>query len=352
MKSLPRLSRLAARRRLSQILVCDPANVKAFTGVDCDNAVVTLDTFYTDFRYIPMARRLVKGLSVRNISRLEEAAPRGGSGMRIGFESSITHSHYLSLSKLFPRAKFVDISGQLGELRAVKSDDEISALRAAAKLNYKIWNEARARFSAGMTERDMARTIQVLMSKLGDGEAFPTIVCIGKNAAECHHEPDGTMWDGREPVLVDMGVRLGGACSDMTRNIVPRRPSPRYRQAYDLVRRAHDTAIAAARPGMTAKALDKIARDIIRNGGLGRRFGHSLGHGVGYEIHEAPTISKKCDTVLKEGMVFTIEPGVYVEGDFGIRIEDTVLLTTSGCEILTYGAKASPAKLSRAVPFR
>lgn len=330
-----RLSGLAARKRLGQVLVCDPANVKAFAGVDCDNAVVTLDAFYTDFRYIPMARRLVKGLAVRDISHLREAAPRSGAGMRIGFELLIPHSRYLSLAKLFPRAKFVDVSKQLGELRAVKSDAEISALRAAAKLNRAIWEEARSRFSAGMTERDMARIIQVLMAGRGDGEAFPTIVCIGKNAAECHHEPDGTVWDGREPVLVDMGVRLGGVCSDMTRNILSRRPSPRYRQAYDLVRRAHDAAIAAARPGMTAKSLDKVARDIIRNGGLGRRFGHSLGHGVGYEIHEAPTISKKCDTVLREGMIFTIEPGVYIEGDFGIRIEDTVLLTTSGCEILT-----------------
>ena len=330
-----RLSGLATRRRLGQVLVCDPANVKAFAGVDCDNAVVTLDAFYTDFRYIPMARRLVNGLAVRDISRLREAAPRSGAGMRIGFESSIPHSRYLSLAKLFPRAKFVDVSKQLGELRAVKSDAEISALRAAAKLNRAIWEEARSRFSAGMTERDMARIIQVLMAGRGDGEAFPTIVCIGKNAAECHHEPDGTVWDGREPVLVDMGVRLGGVCSDMTRNILSRRPSPRYRQAYDLVRRAHDAAIAAARPGMTAKSLDKVARDIIRNGGLGRCFGHSLGHGVGYEIHEAPTISKKCDTVLREGMIFTIEPGVYIEGDFGIRIEDTVLLTASGCEILT-----------------
>ena len=335
MDSHTSLAKLAARRRLDQLLVCASANVKAFVGVECDNAVVTLDAFYTDFRYIPMARRLVKGLAVRDMSRLKEAAPRSGAGMRIGIESSIAHSRYLSFAKLFSRARFVDVSRQLGELRAVKSDAEISALRVAAKLNHAIWEEARLRFSAGMTERDMARTIQVLMAERGDGEAFPTIVCIGRNAAECHHEPDGTAWDGREPVLVDMGVRLGGVCSDMTRNIVPRRPSPRYRQAYDLVRRAHDEAIAAARPGMTAKALDKVARDVIRLGGLGKRFGHSLGHGVGYEIHEAPAISKKCDTVLREGMVFTIEPGVYVEGDFGIRVEDTVLLTASGCEILT-----------------
>lgn len=329
------LSRLASRRRLSQVLICDPANVKAFSGMDCDNAVVTLDALYTDFRYIPMARRLAKGLAVRDISRLGSAVPHRGSGMRIGFESSIPFFRYREFEKRFPRATFVDISGSLGELRAVKSETEQIALRASAKLDREIWDEVSVRFAAGMTERDMAREIQILMTERGDGEAFPTIVCIGRNAAECHHEPDGTVWDGREPVLIDMGVRLNGFCSDMTRNIVPHRPSPRYRQAYDLVRRAHDEAIAAARPGIAAKALDKVARDVIRLGGLGRRFGHSLGHGVGYEIHEAPAVSRKNDMILREGMVFTIEPGVYIEGDFGIRIEDTVLLTSSGCEVLT-----------------
>ena len=331
------LLRLADRRRLDQVLVCDQANVMAFADVSSDNAVVTREAIYTDFRYIPAARRVTKGtkLAVRDIKRLEGAVPGGSSGKRIGYESSISHARFLRLQKLFPRAKFVDISKGLGEIRAVKTADEIAALRAAAKLSAEIWKEASGRFAAGMSELDMAREIRRLMAERGDGESFPTIVCVGKNAAECHHEPDGTVWDGREPVLVDMGVKLGGVCSDMTRNVVPRRPSPRYRQAYDLVRRAHDAAIEAARPGMTAKQLDAVARNVIRAGGLGRHFGHALGHGVGYEIHEAPSVSKKGDMVLKEGMVFTIEPGVYIEGDLGIRIEDTVLLTASGCEVLT-----------------
>ena len=331
------LLRLAGRRRLDQVLVCDPANVRAFAGVASDNAVVTKEAVYTDFRYIPAARRVLKGtkLAVRDIKKLEGAMPRGSSGRRIGYESSISHGRFLRLQKLFPRAKFVDISKDLAAIRAVKTAEEIAALRAAARLSAEIWKEASGRFKAGMTELEMARVIRRLMAERGDGESFDTIVCVGRNAAECHHEPDDTVWDGREPVLVDMGVKLGGVCSDMTRNIVPRRPSPRYRQAYDLVRRAHDAAIEAARPGMTAKALDRVARDVIRAGGLGRRFGHALGHGVGYEIHEAPSVSQKGDSVLKEGMVFTIEPGVYIEGDIGIRIEDTVLLTASGCEVLT-----------------
>ena len=331
------LLRLADRRRLDQVMVCDPANVRAFADVASDNAVVTRDAIYTDFRYIPAARRVTKGtkLAVRDIRRLAGAVQGGTSGKRIGYESSISHVRFLRLQNLFRRAKFVDISEGLGEIRAVKTADEIAALRAAAKLSAEIWKEASGRFAAGMSELDMAREIRRLMAERGDGEAFPTIVCVGRNAAECHHEPDGTVWDGREPVLVDMGVKLGGVCSDMTRNVVPRRPSPRYRQADDLGRRAHDAAIEAARPGMAAKELDAVARNVIRAGGLGRRFGHALGHGVGYEIHEAPSVSKKGEMVLKEGMVFTIEPGVYIEGDLGIRIEDTVLLTATGCEVIT-----------------
>ena len=331
---LEALARIVARRRLDQVLVIDAANVRAVTGVCCDNAVVTRDAFYTDFRYLPMVRRVAPRMKARDIRRLAGAMPRG-AGRRIGYESSIPHFRFLDLKKLAPRATFVDVSKDIAALRAVKTEDEIAAIRAAAALNCEIWAEAKGRFAPGMTERDMARIIQRLMVERGDGEAFATIVCVGANAAECHHEPDGTIWNGREPVLVDMGVKLDGVCSDLTRNIMPARRSLRYRKAYDLVMRANRAAVAAARPGMTAKALDKVARDVIRAGGMGRCFGHSLGHGVGYEIHEAPAVSSRGDMVLKEGMVFTIEPGVYLEHDFGIRIEDMVLLTADGCELLT-----------------
>lgn len=329
--------KMARRRRLDQTLVSDEANVMALTGIKCDNAVVTKDAFYTDFRYLPMVRRFApQGLAARDIRRLAGAMPRR-AGSRIGYEASVPHSRFLELKKLAPRATFVDISKDIAALRAVKTGDEIAAIRAAAALNCEIWNEARVRFAPGMTERDMARIIQTLMAERGDGEAFSSIVCVGANAAECHHEPDGTVWNGREPVLVDMGVKLNGVCSDMTRNIVPPRARPIYRKVHDLVLRANRAAIAAARPGMTAKALDKVARDVIRAGGFGRCFGHSLGHGVGYEIHEAPAVSKRGDMVLREGMVFTIEPGVYLEGNLGVRIENLVLLTENGCEVLSVG---------------
>ena len=357
------LVKIAKRRKLDLLLVRDQANVRALTGINCDNAVLTVKRlsgcavkrfgveFYTDFRYVPMVHRVAPGLKCQDIRRLGIGNRKSGvkGEKRIGYESSITHAQFLAWQKKFPKAKFVDIAKDLAAIRAVKTPEEIAGLRAAEKLNCDIWNAARVKFKAGMTERQMARIVQKMMIERGEGEAFDTIVCVGKNAAECHHEPDDTVWNGREPVLVDMGVKLNGFCSDLTRNLVPgqldetrrsrssrtARPSRLYRQIYELVLEANRAAIAAAKPGMTGKRLDKVARDVIKQGGFGKCFGHSLGHGVGYEIHEAPYASKKGDMVLKPGMLVTIEPGIYLEDNLGIRIEDLVLITETGCEVLS-----------------
>ena len=342
------LGKIARRRKLDLVLVANEANIRALTGVNCDNAILAVSgsgfrvELYTDFRYAPMVHRVAPKLKCRDIKRFGNRERGTGNGVprRIGYESSISHAKFLEWQKKFPKAKFVDISKDLVAIRAVKTPDEIAALRAAEKLTCEIWETARGRFRAGMTERQMARIIQKLMIEKGEGEAFATIVCVGKNAAECHHEPDDTVWNGREPVLVDMGVKLGGFCSDLTRNLVSRssrgaRVSRTYRQVYQLVLKANRAAIAAAKPGMTGKQLDKVARDVIRKGGFGKCFGHSLGHGVGYEIHESPYASKKGDLTLKPGMLVTIEPGIYLEGNLGVRIEDLILITETGCEVLS-----------------
>ena len=347
------LEKIARRRKLDLVLVADQANIRALTGINCDNAVLKGErvrrgegekfgvALYTDFRYVPMVHRVAPKLKCRDIKRL--GVSRRGAGTsrprRIGYESSISHARFLEWQKKFPKAKFVDVSKDLAAVRAVKTADEIAAIRAAEKLDCEIWEAARGKFRAGMTERQMARIIQKLMIDKGDGEAFATIVCVGKNAAECHHEPDDTVWNGREPVLVDMGVKLNGVCSDLTRNLVPVRASRLYRQVYDLVLEANRAAIAAAKPGMTGRQLDKVARDVIRKGGFGKCFGHSLGHGVGYEIHESPYASKKGKMVLKPGMLVTIEPGIYLEDNLGVRIEDLILITETGCEVLSTSEK-------------
>lgn len=327
------LMRRARKRKLDELLIHEEANVLALTGVKCDNAFLKIGTggmvLYTDFRYVPMVHRVAPRLKVVDYRRLRL------SGRRIGYESTVSCRLLEKWRKLAPAAKFADVSDDLSALRAVKTPEELDRLRAAEKLNCEIWRDASALFRTGMTERDMARIIQKMMIDRGEGEAFSTIVSIGKNAAECHHEPDSTVWNGREPVLVDMGVRLNGVCSDLTRNLTVCRRGL-YSKVYRLVEEAHDAAIAAARPGIRAKDLDRVAREVIRKGGFGRCFGHSLGHGVGYEIHESPTISSRDANVLEPGMVVTIEPGIYLEGNLGVRIEDMIVITDTGCELLSF----------------
>ena len=353
MKKNPFAARLAAfagvlrEKQLDAAVVFNQANVRSLTGIDCDNACLLVKAdgtvvFHTDFRYVPMVHRVAPWLKVDDIKKVGGARPfRSGRAklQKMGYESSVTHARFMQLEKAFPGATFADIDANVKELRAVKTADELAKLRAAEALNDAIWSEAQKKFKPGMTEKDMARVIQHLMIERGDGEAFETIVCVGKNAAECHHVPDDTVWNGREPVLVDMGVKLDGYCSDMTRNMVPARPSKLYKKVYGLVLEANRRAIAAAKPGMTAGALDKVARDFLIQEGFGKAFGHSLGHGVGIEIHEAPWAGRKQKMVLRPGMSVTIEPGLYLEGNLGVRIEDLVLITETGCEVISHAAK-------------
>ena len=349
-----RLAAFAAKlrtRRVAAAIVCDEANQKGLVGFGCDNGRLCVAAdggaeFYTDFRYIPAAKRGAPWLKVRDIARFDAKAvrrPRTGK-WRIGYEGSIPSARYIAFGKMFRAATLVDVGEDLLLLRAVKTPGEIAKIAAAAALNDRIWRAARREMKPGLTEKEMQRIIRAWMNALGDGEAFETIVCAGKNAAECHHVPDDTVWRRGEPLLVDMGVKLDGYCSDMTRCIggaAGRRkgiPS-RYDEIYSLVLGANSAAIAAAKPGITGRQLDAVARRMIAKAGFGKDFGHALGHGVGLEIHELPVASRKSQTVLKPGMVVTIEPGVYIEGDLGVRIEDLVLITKDGCEVLSASPK-------------
>jgi len=366
---LDELSLAARRRRLDVLMVFGEANIRALTGLACDNgcllvfpmgkgkaAVAPAPIFITDFRYIPMAHRVAPWLRVEEQLK-GEGLPGTAQKLlklakvkvgRLGFEKSITAGRYLSLQKLFKGAELVECEDEVLDLRAVKTVPEIMKLAAAEMRNDEIWRLASREIKPGMTEKQIQRIIRAYMNELGDGEAFETIVCAGANAAECHHVPDDTVWQKGEPLLVDMGVKLDGVCSDMTRCLKPGKASAKaklactaeeYDKIYDIVLQANLAGIAAARPGITGAELDKVARDVITAAGYGDAFGHSLGHGVGYEIHEAPTASSKGKTVLKPGMLVTIEPGIYIEGKLGVRIEDLVLITTTGCEVLSHSKK-------------
>jgi Xaa-Pro aminopeptidase len=334
---LARLARLLKEKGLEAVVVFNPAHVTALSGVACDKGCLFVPAsararvrLYTDFRYAPMVRRTAPWLAVGDIRKMSFP-----SLTRVGLDGRVAAARYLALAARHPKTAFTEISADLLRLRAVKTEGEIAAIREAARLNDAVWAEASASFAPGMTECDMARVIRRLMIEKGDGEAFETIVCIGANAAECHHVPGDTVWNGREPVLVDLGVKYRGFCSDMTRTLVPKRASALYRRVHALVCEANRLAREAVRPGVSGKDLDACARRFLRSRGFGSAFGHSLGHGVGLEIHEAPFLSSRSADVLEPGMCVTIEPGVYLEGNLGVRIEDLVLVTENGCEVLS-----------------
>jgi Xaa-Pro aminopeptidase len=336
------------KRGISLALIHGETNQKGLAGFGCDNGVLCVGPvptperteFYTDFRYIPAVKREAPWLKVRDISRFDVGGylPKKGT-FKVGFEGSVPTTRYLELQKMFgKRARLIDIEKDVLMLRAVKTPSEIAKIAAAEALNDRIWGQALKEFEPGMTEKDMQRIIRAWMNALGDGEAFETIVCVGANAAECHHVPDDTVWRKGEPLLVDMGVKLDGYCSDMTRCVRSTEASikgVKYNEIHDLVLLANRTAVAAVKPGITGRELDSIARKVISRAGFGRYFGHALGHGVGLDVHELPVASKRSDTVLKPGMIVTVEPGIYIEGEIGVRIEDLVLVTADGCEVLS-----------------
>ena len=345
---------VAKRRRLDLLVLNNEFNVLSLTGVRSDNGVLVSGEslhYYTDFRYTVMARRVAPWLDTRDIWKpsdgvagLRAAAALAGvkSPRRIGYEGGMPARKFLELRRAFPKATFVDFEREVQLPRAVKTPSEVAKIEAAVALNDEIWSAAKKEFRPGMTEVEMQRIIRGLMARRGDGEAFETIVCAGANAAECHHVPDGTVWRAGEPLLVDMGVKLDGVCSDMTRCLKPKgRYALRaeYEKVYATVLKANMAAIAAAKPGMKGCELDAVARKVIKKAGYGKAFGHSLGHGVGFEIHEAPAAAPKSDIVLKPGMLVTIEPGIYLPGKLGVRIEDLVLITETGCRVLTTSAK-------------
>ena len=218
-----------------------------------------------------------------------------------------------------------------------KTVDKLARLTHAARVSDIAFREfCRKDILLGKTERELASALKKRLLQHGAQTLpFPLIVAFGKNAAEIHHKPDATVLKNNTFILVDFGAKIQGYCSDCTRMIIVGNPGPHFHKRYALVLAAFQAAIKAARPGVRGAALDKVARSIIKKGGYGMRFLHTLGHGIGKKVHEKPSIGPKSQEVLEEGMTFTIEPGIYDKRWGGIRIEDTVVMTKIGVRRLT-----------------
>jgi len=305
---------------------------------------------FTDGRYTAQAKAEAAGTRVVIAKKPALTAAcewLAESGVRrCGFDAAHTTVAALgTMRKAVPgrarRGMFVAMEPMVARLREVKDGDEIQRIRAAAALGCELFNGMLTYLEAGLTEIDAAATLEYAARLAGaEGMSFDTIVASGERSALPHGRATTCKLPKRGFVTLDFGVILDGYLSDMTRTVHMGKARADERDVYDFVLEAQEAAVAAVAPGVTAGEVDDAARSVLRKAKLDRYFSHSTGHGVGLEIHEGPRIAAKQTQVLEQGMVITIEPGVYMPGKFGVRIEDMVLVTAAGGEVLTPSARA------------
>jgi Xaa-Pro aminopeptidase len=340
-----RLVDKVAERELDALLVNDLTNVRWVTGFTGSNGVALVGRdvrlFATDFRYVEQAQAQVPDdfERIRGKQDLFEEVAARMSG-RVGFDDAhLTVRQFKRLQELAPDGvELVPAAGIVEELRAVKDPGEVEAMAAATALADEVFAEIAERGLAGRTEAEVAVDAEVAMRRRGaSGPSFPPIIAAGPHGALPHAVPRDVAIPRDTLVVIDMGAILDGYCSDCTRTFATGEGiTDEMREVYELVLRAQLAALDAIRAGVKGKAVDTVARDIIGGAGRADQFGHGLGHGVGLEIHEEPRLSQTAaDAPLVTGNAVTVEPGVYVPGGFGVRIEDLVIVTDDGCDILT-----------------
>jgi Xaa-Pro aminopeptidase len=334
-----RIEALAARIELP-LLVTAPANVWYLTGLRSSNAALLVEpdasaTVYTDFRYAQKARG-VEGVEFVETSRyLDPSLAELLSGRRLGFEEAhLTVSSHRTLGE--GGLDLVPTAGLVEGLRAVKDDAELAAMRRAGELSDEVFGAlAKERFS-GRTERELAWWIERGFREAGaEATSFQTTVAAGPSADAPHADPGERVIERGMLVVVDAGCMVEGYCSDCTRTFSTGDPPQRLLDAYELCLEAQLAGLAAVRPGVSGRDADAASREPIESAGLGQAYGHGLGHGVGIEVHEAPVLRPESRDVLEPGNVVTVEPGIYLPGEGGVRIEDLVLVTADGSERLT-----------------
>lgn len=281
----------------------------------------------------------VYGLAEADAAVLQEIGVR-----RVGFEDkAILYQDYRTLTeRLGDEVELVPVGTLVDDLRLIKTQEEIAKIARAIEVTDRAFEQVAPTIKAGDRERDIAWRLEVAMRELGaSGPSFPTIVASGPNAALPHHDPGDRQIQPGEPIVIDMGARVDGYCADLTRTVWVGEPDPRLREIYPIVLRALETAEAGLKAGLTGREADALARGVIEQAGYGEAFGHSLGHGVGVRVHEGPALSKRNEEPLPAGSVVTIEPGIYIPGWGGVRIEDVGVLEEDGVRILTRAAKRS-----------
>ncbi|SDW56674.1 Xaa-Pro dipeptidase [Lachnospiraceae bacterium KHCPX20] len=345
MTRLQRVMNELEKHGLKQMIICDPDSIWYLTGIDVapyerlfalllqkDKQPVL---FVNQLFFLPEHVAYPLVWHTDSDDPVAQIAEYVDPTQPLGIDKEWPARFLIPLMEKLPSLTVKLSSDCVDDCRAVKDEEEKEKMRIASQINDKVILMAKDYIKAGMTEKEVAAYIdqQYLLNGC-EGPSFTTIVSFGANAADPHHEPDDTVLKEGDCVLLDMGCRKDRYCSDMTRTFFFGEPAEEYAKIHDLVRQANEKAEAMIRPGIPICELDRAARDLITEAGYGEYFNHRLGHFIGQRDHEKGDVSETNTTLTKPGMIFSIEPGVYLPGKFGVRIEDLVLVTEDGCEVL------------------
>ena len=341
MSRADRLVALLEERALDCLLVTDLVNVRYLTGFTGTNGACLVSpeerTFFTDFRYVERA-----GSEVQGFDRVEAGREMLGDLARrlhgrAGFDDAhmSVRTHRQLGEKVEGGVELVPAGGLVERLRAVKEAGELERIRAATALADDVLRGVLEHGLAGRTEREVAFEIETEIRRRGAEPSFPSIVAAGPNGALPHAQPGDVAIAHDTLVVIDMGAVLDGYCSDCTRTLATGPLPDAAAEVYELVRSTQEASLELVRPGAECRAVDAFARERIEAAGHGERFGHGLGHGVGLEVHEGPTLSRLGEGELATGNVVTVEPGIDLPNELGVRIEDLVVVDETGCDVLS-----------------
>lgn len=348
MSKLAKLQAKLSEKGLDALIVTNPYNrryITGFTGT-AGMAIITPQEgiFITDFRYTDQAQEQAKEFKIiEHTQAIELEAKSQLEALQVknvGFEKfAVTYAEYERFKNVFP-VELVPVEGLIEELRVIKSDEEIQILKEAGKIVDDAFEHILSFIKPGVPEIDIANELEFFMRKQGaSSSSFDIIVASGYRSALPHGTASTKKINTGELVTMDFGALYKGYCSDITRTVAVGNISDELMQIYQTVLEAQMIGVNEIKPGMTGREADALTRDYITSKGYGKYFGHSTGHGIGLEIHEAPTLSIRSETVLTPGMVVTVEPGIYISNTGGCRIEDDIVITKTGNERLTYASK-------------
>lgn len=342
-----KLRKLLQKQNADALLVTNVKNVTWLTGFTGDDSYLLIhpegECLLSDFRYeiqiaeeCPGLRFAIRSGACGFSQLILDELKKISSSPWLGVETNSVTLGDLERFQNSITKQIVPLDSLIESLRQVKDRQEIALIRQSAQIARNAFHAVRAMLRPDWTEKQIADELEFAMRRLGARDAsFPTIVAVGDRAALCHCVPGERKVRDAAFLLIDWGAKYEGYASDLTRVLVTGKISSEFKKIYGIVKDAQQKAIDAIQPGIPCSEIDAVARCFIADAGYGKFFDHGLGHGIGLDIHEAPAFSPRCGTKLKPGMIITVEPGIYVKGWGGVRIEDDVLVTRSGCEVIT-----------------